>query len=264
MNLIIRRRDDMMKVSYLTNRGKGRKINEDSLLVNDLIVYGTSMSIPDFVTVESDNTLFVVADGMGGHAKGELASRIVIEVLRDNHVPMQSEDDVPKLLRLAKEALNDQVRRSNEYFGLGTTVAGILIREEKAIIFNCGDSRVYRYKNKALEKLTHDHSIVQDYVDYGIITEEEMRFHNLKNILTASIMGDLRNDIPKVFTAEITIENAQMYLLCTDGVWGAEGMDDLLKSFMEKDVLKTANALYAKIMEGEAADNFSFIVLEAG
>jgi PPM family protein phosphatase len=254
------KRDGMIKVSYLTNIGKGRKNNEDSLLVDDLIIYGTSMSMPEYVEVESARAMLVVADGMGGHAKGDLASWTVVEILHDNHDWVKAEEDVPIILKSAKDALNELVRSNLEILGLGTTVAGMLIIDDKAIVFNCGDSRVYRQNGRSLKKLTHDHSIVQNYVDYGMIKEEEMRFHHLKNILTASVMGDLKDDIPKVFAKEILFKETQCFLLCTDGVWGSIRSEDIEACLSNKDVREKADSLFAKIIK-IADDNFSFIIV---
>jgi protein phosphatase len=81
---------------------------------------------------------------MGGHAKGELAIRIVLEVFHDNQMFIQSVNDRPIILESAKKALNEMVGSNNEIFGLGTTIAGMLFVEDRAIAFNCGDSRVYK------------------------------------------------------------------------------------------------------------------------
>jgi serine/threonine protein phosphatase PrpC len=93
-----------------------------------------------------------------------------------------------------------------------------------------------------------------------MLKEDEMRFHHLKNILTASVMGDLKDDIPKSYIKEILLKDTQYFLLCTDGVWGAISLEEIEEGFIHEDIRQEARALHEKITEGDAEDKFSFII----
>jgi PPM family protein phosphatase len=252
----------MIRACYLTNIGKIRTNNEDSLLVHDLIVSETNMNEPLTLSIDEKRCLFIVADGMGGHAKGELASRVVLEVMHDKQMAIQSLEDIPDLIELARKNLNELVTVDKELIGLGSTAAGIIINDDRAFIFNCGDSRVYKLNGKFLEKITHDHSIVQNLVDSGEITEDEMRTHPRKNIITSAIMGDLKEAAPESYLREISVHFEQCFLLCSDGVWEGLSIDDLEQCFNGSEIKEKAIALYSAIINGEAQDNFSFIIIE--
>ena len=160
----------IIKASYITNYGNFRIKNEDSLLVQDEIVYEKNMEEPENKILESKKVILCVADGMGGHLGGELASRSVLSFVRDNFMKIYNARTIKKILLKSKNILNTIASETRSY-GLGTTVSGMLLKDKKGIIFNCGDSRVYRVQKMYLERLTIDHSVVQAMYNSGLIDE---------------------------------------------------------------------------------------------
>lgn len=213
----------LIRASYITNTGNLRTNNEDGLLLNNLLVSDHSMDQPEYSIVEEEKFIYIVADGMGGHQKGELPSKAVLEVFKENYTTVNKAEDISRAIGLAKKKLNDIVKKDSSALGMGATIAGMAIKGDRAIVFNCGDSRVYRFNAGFLERLTRDHSIVQGLVDSGVISENSMRFHPQKHIITSAVAGDLKDELPEIYIKEIPIRKGQVFLLCTDGVW--EDMD---------------------------------------
>jgi serine/threonine protein phosphatase PrpC len=245
---------------YISNAGKVRKNNEDSLLLNDLLLPGGDMRQADRIASSGLTQIYAVADGMGGHQKGEIASRTVLEVLRDKYASIRDARGMTDVIRSAKTALNWLVERDRESFGMGTTVTGLLLTGGKCFLFHCGDSRLYRLTDRFLKKLTRDHSVVQMLFDEGTITEEEMRYHPQKNILSAALMGDLQSGLPDVEIREIDMDGQATFLLCSDGLWESVGRKDMEACFLpHKD---EAACLFDKAMTAGATDNVSMIVVK--
>jgi serine/threonine protein phosphatase PrpC len=251
----------VLTVCYFSNIGKVRKNNEDSLLMNDFLLSESSMRFVECVVPEGDKFIVAVADGMGGHMKGEVASRKVLEVFRDKYRAVDDAEGIRDIFKSAKEELNRIAEADRNSFGLGTTVSGMLFIEGKALIFHCGDSRVYRVTGGRIEKMTVDHSVVQDLVNSGFITEEEMRTHPRKNIITSSIMGDLRTGLPELSIQEIALGDGGRFFLCTDGVWESMSGAEMEACFVPKDMSAEADCLRGKAL-GPGHDNLTMILAD--
>ncbi|MCP5498408.1 MAG: serine/threonine-protein phosphatase [Leptospiraceae bacterium] len=254
-----------MKVNcaYLTHKGNVRENNEDSMLVQDVIYSNQSFTNAISIEIEDESHLvFAVADGMGGHARGEVASHAVLEFIHNNFSSFTSEEGIRKTIDDAKFHLDDLVRKDNNAYGLGTTLCGIVIKGNTGLLFNAGDSRLYKRKDGFLEKLTRDHSFVQYLVDNGIITEEEMSFHPKKNIVTSAVSGDLMKESPEMFFKEITIEEGDQFLICTDGVWESLSLEELEVCMLDAELIKKTDVLTENILRYGGLDNLSIIMLE--
>jgi len=200
----------------ITDVGRKRRHNEDAYLL------------------DVERGLFVVADGMGGHAAGEVASRITVEsiqeylALRDD----EGENTWPfgfnnrysmegNLLTTAIKKANDRVIRAvhnrPELKGMGTTVVAALFDAERATLVHVGDSRCYLFRQHDLRRLTDDHSWVQEQVNAGILTPEEATSHPLKNVVTRALGGS-PNVLPDLI--EVRLEAGDSFLLCSDGLTG--------------------------------------------
>jgi PPM family protein phosphatase len=247
-------------VCYVSKIGKVRKNNEDSMLVNNILLSGADMERVECSKTEGENLIYIVADGMGGHQKGEVASNTVLNVFKE-HISQISRGHIEEVLKLARESLNKIAEADIRNFGLGTTVSGMSVTGGNAFIFNCGDSRVYRAKGELLERITRDDSLVQNLVDAGVITEEEMRTHPQKNIITSAIIGDLSSDLPDFSVREISIKKGERFLLCTDGVWESMSLSEMERCFSGKDLKGAIDDLVRKTIENGAKDNFSIIAL---
>ena len=245
----------IIKASYITNYGNFRIKNEDSLLVQDEIVYEKNMEEPENKILESKKVILCVADGMGGHLGGELASRSVLSFVRDNFMKIYNARTIKKILLKSKNILNTIASETRSY-GLGTTVSGMLLKDKKGIIFNCGDSRVYR-----VQKI--DHSVVQAMYNSGLIDEEEMRTHPNKNLLTSAIIGDYSQNHPVIAMKEISIKEGDQFFICTDGLWESMSVEELTELFFScENQDERALKLNQLSLHNGGKDNITMILFE--
>ncbi|MCL1852627.1 MAG: Stp1/IreP family PP2C-type Ser/Thr phosphatase [Peptococcaceae bacterium] len=192
-----------MKAFSVTHVGYVRKVNEDSYL-----------ALPR-------QGIFAVADGMGGHQAGEIASKIAVESLEENagrlfkcvagetaDVLVAEIHNVNK--KIMQEGLSLRVRK-----GIGTTLTVLLIKDAKAIIGHVGDSRVYLWRDKVLTQLTEDHSVVAELVRIGQLTEEEAREHPNRNVLSRALG---MSDELQVDCVQAAVAVGDVFLLTSDGV----------------------------------------------
>lgn len=238
----------------LTDRGKVRKNNQDNILVN------------------REHNLFIVADGMGGHAHGEVASEMAINTV-NCHIQEyftacrkeSYENDIvitallKESFRLAHEAIFDY---SQKLLGqiMGTTLALLLFRKNKAYLGHIGDSRIYRLRKGYLEKLTKDHTEIQDMVDAGLISEEDAENHRLSHVLTRALgVGD--KNTPDIHILDV--EAGDRYLITSDGIFRVMNLPEV------QEVLASSNPseekcsmLLENALQKGSPDNVSVIVME--
>lgn len=169
--------------------------------------------------------LYVVSDGLGGHAAGELASKIVVEtlpLLLQQRLPPAGSlagatETVREALRELSRAVYRQTQREPALEGMGATVVLAVVRHASALIAHVGDSRAYRFRGGVLERLTRDHSLVQILVDYGEITPEEATRHPARGCVTRSV-GMLGDPLPECRLVDL--HPGDRLLLCSDGLVG--------------------------------------------
>ncbi len=245
-----------LEVSYITNKGKLRQKNEDSLLLVDRVISNIYMENPESETLDiSPGSIFAVADGMGGMPCGEVASRVALEALRGRKAV--NETQIRELLREAKESLDRYVRESGTCYGMGTALAGLCVGEERVLAFNVGDCRVYRFRN-ALEMLTRDHTEAFELYEAGLIDETALRNHPYRNFLTSALIGGYEEPF-EVYIREVKLERGDTFLICSDGLWdelSSETMEICLKG-------KTPSGCLFKNSYAGGRDNISFILLKA-
>jgi serine/threonine protein phosphatase PrpC len=257
----MRRHNVLANICFLSNTGRVRQNNEDSLLVNETLISETDMEEPECLGWQGERLLCVVADGMGGHQRGELASRTVLNVFRTRYRVVDNREWIRDVMGLAKESLDRIVEADKNSIGLGTTISGLIIMKSSAVVFNCGDSRVYLQRGGSLDRITKDHSLVQELVDAGVIAAEEMRTHPQKNIITSSIMGDLGHYLPVFSVSEFAIKGGDRFFLCTDGVWESMGHIDL-EHCLEGGAEEGIRCILHKSFAAGARDNLTMIVAE--
>ena len=231
----------MSKVYQATHVGKIRKNNEDSLTV-----------------IEPET--FVVADGMGGQAAGEVASKMLIESVKNFLLSIYgvwNEDILAKAILKANVEILREAEKNPNYQGMGTTATILHIDKKHAYFAHVGDSRIYRLRNKNFEQLTQDHSYVEDLVRRGEITEAEARVHPMKNILTQAV-GVVENI--SVDTANFLIEDGDIFLLCTDGLTNMVADESIAEILITSS--NPAEDLIQAALDGGGADNISVIVVE--
>jgi PPM family protein phosphatase len=203
----------------LSDRGRKRESNEDA--------FGLS----------AEHGVFIVCDGMGGAAAGEIASSIgVEEMLRSltasveaGTAPAQAAEEAVKS---ANQAIHSRAERNPRLSGMGTTLVGLLTQERRAWVINVGDSRCYRLRDGRLEQLTLDHSFVDEQVRLGRMTEAEARRSPFKNIITRAL-GTQSSVVPDI--RELETDPGDLFLLCSDGLT-RELDDPLIESLLSIDL----------------------------
>ncbi len=188
----------------------------------------------------------LVADGMGGAAAGELASRIFVETTDEvfSRSGGRSEKEAVELVKrafsIANERILDHVKEHPLHIGMGSTAELLTFSDEGFVLGHMGDSRTYRFRNGELKQLTQDHSLVQDQIDQGLITPEEARKHSLRHVIlrAVGIEESLALDLirGKTFTGDL-------FLLCSDG------LTDMVHDTLIQDVLSSTIALPQKVEE---------------
>ena len=193
-----------MKAFALTDVGQKRKINQDSVFASA----GPVGNLPN---------LFIVADGMGGHNAGDFASRYAVNTVREAIAASREQNPV-KLIReaieLANQGILDEAARHEEMRGMGTTIVVTTVIGNFAYTANVGDSRLYLYDGE-LRQITKDHSLVEEMVRLGEISEEEARNHPDKHIITRAL-GATRTVETDFF--DFKVEPDSKILMCSDGL----------------------------------------------
>ncbi len=206
--------------------------------------------------------LLVVADGMGGHAAGDVASSIAIGEMvgLDGENPGADEalDRLAEVLRTANTELRNAVERQPELKGMGTTVTALLRTGNKIAVAHIGDSRAYLLRDGALTQITHDHSFVQSLVDEGRITEAEAEGHPQRSLVTRVLTG-AHEDEPDLAMREAHV--GDRYLVCSDGLSGFVARDTIQEILLQAQPPgATAERLVELAMRAGAPDNVTCII----
>ena len=240
-----------MKSQALTDIGSKRKINQDS-------IFATDESIGHLPN------LYIVADGMGGHKAGDYASRECVEVMT-TYVKEYEEIGTPiSILEGAIKEANIGIHTDStsniELEGMGTTVVAATVVDDMLYVANVGDSRLYYVKDRNLVQLTQDHSLVEEMVKRGEITESDARMHPNKNIITRALGS---SDKVMVDFFEIEADKIDRVLLCSDGLTNMVDDTEILDVVLSnKDVEKAASLLVEKANKYGGKDNISVVLID--
>lgn len=237
--------------------GLVRKVNEDSFYCQKEYEYGKPY-------------LCIVADGMGGHNAGEIASKMAVTEIKkyiDEELVKSvgyKLDDYKKLVKdaflFANKAVYNRSIENVEYSGMGTTLTLALIVENNLIIGHVGDSRIYLIKDEKISKITEDHSYVAELIRNGTIKPEEANHHPQKNLITRALgtSSDLEVDIKN-----ITLENGDFILMCTDGLSNMLSNNEILDTIISfKECKKVCHELINKANANGGLDNVTVVVIE--
>ena len=209
--------------------------------------------------------LSVVADGMGGHAGGDVASHLVIRHLlqldkKYDDVITAQQELITTLLQ-ANEMLTDVVYEHPELAGLGTTVSALLRVGRQAVIAHIGDSRIYLLREGTLSQVTVDHTFVQRLIDSGRITEEEAHDHPRRSVLMR-VLGDV-DASPEIDTTVLDLTEGDRWMLCSDGLTGVVYADRLKPFLVEAETAEdAADTLVQASLTGGAPDNVTVVVVD--
>ena len=193
-----------------TDVGMRRAANQDSMAVR---------LCPDYEEWSRCGHLFMVADGMGGHAVGDLASRIAVETLPHDYFKREAtsiESRLRQAIMAANKAINDRGRENREFEGMGTTCSVLTLSDRGALAGHVGDSRVYRVRRNHIEQLTFDHSLQWEMIRLGRATAENVELFHPRNVITRCLGPDpaVQIDIEGPFS----VEAGDFFLLCSDGL----------------------------------------------
>lgn len=240
-----------------------------------MVFQGSSAAISHTGKVRSNNqdsgfagsNLFAVADGMGGHAGGDVASRLAISRLESLDHPYDSTAQAERELRRAiaetAETLIDTVQAKPELAGMGTTVSALVMVDDYAVIAHIGDSRIYLYRDGALTQITTDHTFVQRLVDSGRITPEEARYHPRRSVLMR-VLGDMDAD-PEVDTFIMPTQPGDRWLLCSDGLSGVIDDPHTAKALaLGLAPGRTIDSLLKQALDAGAPDNVTIVLVDVG
>ena len=232
-------------------------------LVSDMGMERTNNE--DAAAADLELGLFVVADGMGGHAAGEVASRVAVDTIfaamRSRERPARARDEAEGLLQAVHDANAAVLREAAERgtLGMGTTLSAVIVRKRAAVIANVGDSRVYLISRKGLAQLSTDHTLVMQMVERGLLTPEQARTHADKHVLTMAIgtPGVLE---PQVLHAKVPPKGR--LLLCSDGLHDLLPEDEIEALAKTPDLDQAANALVARANTRGGFDNVTVLLIE--
>jgi protein phosphatase len=213
------------------------------------------------------NHLFVVADGMGGHAGGDVASAIALQRILKADTEYSSIEDAQSALQSAIAAANGELAETvfehPELTGMGTTVDAISVVGDQVVIAHIGDSRIYLYRDGELSQITTDHTFVQRLVDSGRITPDEARVHPRRSVLMR-VLGDV-DSAPEVDTFAMTTKPGDRWLLCSDGLSDFVDDADIEKILAERVSAKATGDRLVKItLDHGAPDNVTAVILDIG
>jgi len=208
---------------------------------------------------------FVVADGMGGHAGGDVASGIAVRDLASLDRRFSTTTEARTALVAQLKAINDKlshvVDSNPELAGLGTTVSGMVRVGDRFVVAHIGDSRIYRLSNGELIQVTADHTFVQQLIDAGRITEAEAKDHPRRSVLMR-VLGDVDDD-PNIDTLDLPAIPGERWLLCSDGLTGVLN-DDVLSGLLavDNDPETVSARLIDRSLAGGGPDNITVIVVD--
>lgn len=205
----------------------------------------------DFFAMDNALGLYIVADGMGGHSAGEVASKVAVQIIQRNitnwmNKAVQEDElfDFPddtlgrmgnyilSSIKLANRVIYEMSREYDEYKGMGTTIGVLAIMPTAVISANVGDSRIYLFRSRAMEPLSKEHNMVAEQLEMGLISKEEAKNSPLRHVLTRNL-GSLETVNVDVF--EIEPRNNDRFLLCTDGLTDLVSDEEILEMVYRGD-----------------------------
>jgi serine/threonine protein phosphatase PrpC len=211
--------------------------------------------------------LIAVADGMGGHAAGEVASRIAVKVLEKLAPTLTAqeidEDSVEDLLMHSLHSIDAEIAavadEEIEKRGMGTTLTALLIRDNHIALLHVGDSRCYRLRGNTLEQLSNDHTVIQELLDQGAISQAEAAEHPQRSMLTQALRGD--GDVTPVLQM-YEVKKGDRYLLCSDGLSGVLTDKEIKVGLKKSDKDEAVKFLNDATYINGAPDNVTILIAD--
>jgi serine/threonine protein phosphatase PrpC len=232
----------------------------------------------DFFSVQDAFGLYMVADGMGGHLAGEVASRVAVEIINKSFRKWSEVQTPPDeifgfpdeslswegnyilgSIRLANRVIYEMASAYEQYDGMGTTIVSLLAGSGRIVAANVGDSRMYLVRDNRIERMSKDHTIVAEHVEMGVMTEDEAVRSPLRHILTRNL-GSSENVDAEVFEIEPSSED--LFILCSDGLTDLVTDEEILKlALKDSDPQRLTRRLIDLALERGAHDNTTVVTV---
>ena len=241
-----------MLIKGSSDIGKVRTANEDKF---------------DFGTFDDGTAWAIVCDGMGGARGGSIASSIVVDMVGDKIrkcynklMPVYSFENIfLSTITTSNVIVNDRSYSDTELRGMGTTIVSAIVKDNQACLAHVGDSRIYKLTSEGITQITKDHSLAQEMLDNGQITQEEFINYPKKNIITRALGIDEKVDIDFDFT---DIGEGETLLLCTDGLSGLLSDDEIFEIYSNTDFDLLCNEYIKAANEKGGYDNVTVVVMK--
>ena len=242
--------------SFRTDVGCGRELNEDA---------ATIIQPDEKDLFASKGTLAVIADGMGGHSAGEIASRIAVDVV--GHAYYQSDkppqEALVDALLEANSAIHSAVKQNGGLRGMGTTCTALALQNQSAIHAQVGDSRLYLIRAGGAYQLSEDHSMVMQMVKDGVISLEEARSHPERNVIVRALGRQGKVDVES-WEKPFPVKPGDRFVLCSDGLYDVVGDDEIAETAMSTSSANACDQLVKMANNRGGPDNISVCVLVVG
>lgn len=236
-----------------TDPGCVRETNEDSVKY---------FRPTDQAELRRKGVIAIVADGMGGHSAGEVASRIATEVIKN--VYYETEKDATESLRIALNAANHEIHEASladkALEGMGTTCAALVLQNGSAHCAYVGDTRLYLIRGGEIYVMTEDHSAVMEMVHMGILTLEQARHHEDKNVIIRALGSQPEVEV-SVWNEPFPVREGDQFLLCSDGLSDLVSDDDIKQAVLAGDAHSSTESLIALAKERGGYDNVTVGIL---
>lgn len=244
-----------VEASVVTDRGCVRDHNEDSAVF---------VRPADQKRLDSKGVLALVADGMGGHQAGEIASEIAVEVIRRIYYRSPAAELSAALIEAlgeANRAIYERATRDGHLAGMGTTCTAVAICRGRAHLAHVGDSRLYLLRDGELRQMSEDHSHVGELQRLGLLTAEEARNHMQRNVITRALGADPSVEV-STWGEPFELCRGDRLLLSTDGLYEPLGNEKICQLAAAGSVYEASNTLLEAAKQSGAPDNVSIILLE--
>ena len=235
-----------LSVGSGSDAGRVRDLNEDHFLVR--------------TSDGSKGNLFLVADGMGGHQKGEIASQLAADIVAQSYYRLRGSppDAISAAIRKANDTIYNQASTNPDLKGMGTTLTALVLDRDNAIVAHIGDSRAYLVRNGTIQQITRDHSWVAERVRQGLLTPEEAKNHRWRNVITNALGSRAEVRIDMTATK---VQAGDLIVLCTDGLPTMVPDDEIRRVAAEFDPPQAVETLIREAVETGGQDNITVVVV---
>jgi protein phosphatase len=241
----------------LTDVGRVRTRNEDAL---------GAFEPDDPAILQSRGRLFVVADGMGGHARGDVASRVAVETLRETYYEAARSEPLPEALRVAVQIANEAVYRESRHVEgeppMGTTLTALVIRDHDAFLAHVGDSRAFLVRGRRIRQLTEDHSLVAELVRDGVLSATEAERHPSAHVVLRAL--GLAEDVVIEVQGPLPLRRGDALVLCTDGLTRQVRPHEIRRLAESRPPRRACEGLVSLANERGGPDNITLLLIRFG